>query len=75
MMRILRLFFLFSIFFKVPSVLAQREYWMRGYEYHLNSTAGRDLIRNNRIATMEVTDAKPQNEALKKVRHRFHFNE
>jgi hypothetical protein len=75
MMRILLLSFLFSTFSNVSSVLAQREYWMRGYEYHLNSATGRDLIRKNRIATMEVTDAKPQNETLKKVRHRFHFNE
>jgi hypothetical protein len=56
-------------------MVAQREYWMRGYEYHYNSADGREMIRKNRVATMEVTDPNPQNEALKKVRHRFYFNE
>jgi hypothetical protein len=75
MMRILLLSFLFSTIFNTSPILAQREYWMRGYEYHYKSTEGRELIRKNRVATMEVTDPKPQNEALKKVRHRFYFNE
>jgi hypothetical protein len=75
MIRILLLITVLSTVFNLSPVSAQREYWMRGYEYHFNSYDGRELIRKNRIATMEVTDVKPQNEALQKVRHRFYFNE
>jgi hypothetical protein len=75
MIRILLLSMMLSTGFNLSPVSAQREYWMRGYDYHFNSYDGRELIRKNRIATMEVTDAKPQNEKLQKVRHRFYFNE
>ncbi len=75
MIRILLLSMLLLTVFNPSPVSAQREYWMRGYDYHFNSNEGRELIRKNRVATMEVTDAKPQNEKLKKVRHRFYFNE
>jgi hypothetical protein len=75
MIRILLLSMVLSTAFHPSHAFAQREYWMRGYEFHLNSNNGRELIRKNRVATMEVTDAKPLNEQLKKVRHRFYFNE
>lgn len=75
MMRILLLSMLLSTVFTVSPVSAQREYWMRGYDLHFKTKEGRDLIRKNRIATMEVTDTKPINEKLQKVRHRFYFNE
>jgi hypothetical protein len=73
MSRILHAILIYALTLQVA--FAQREYWMRGYEYQLNSVAGREMVAKNRIATMEVTDAQPQNEALKKVRHRFYFNE
>jgi hypothetical protein len=66
---------MFLTVFNPSPLSAQREYCMRGYEYHFNSNDGRELIRKNRVATMEVTDTKPQNEKLQKVRHRFYFNE